>query len=188
MKYFDFSCPFCQQQFSIASELEGEFFKCPTCGQDFVIESTETRSASAKRTEIEQNINSHPETVSVQIEQLKLEIARQAEFANTAVRELKNINRLLSWLFGLLIVIILFIHFITVPAFLQNIGDHLNKLADNIPGQITDNRIISYTWEEFGEMESKVRNALDAGYEPAGFMCNNSLKGGLFLFVKRKKD
>ncbi|MBO5822749.1 MAG: hypothetical protein J6R86_07040 [Lentisphaeria bacterium] len=197
MKYFDFSCPFCQQKFSAASELEGESFKCPTCERNFVIKSTkesrdcgvDVKKSCMNNADVKNNADSLvAETMSEQINQLKTEIILQAEFSNTTVHELKKINRLLTCFFGLSIVITLFILFIQVPAFQRNIEHQVNNLAKNIPGQITDKRIISYTWEEYGEMKDKVRNALEDGYEPAGFMCNNRLKGGLFLFVKRKKN
>ena len=36
-------------------------------------------------------------------------------------------------------------------------------------------------------MEREFEKAIDEGYEPAGYVCQNSIKGGFFLFVKREK-
>ncbi len=57
----------------------------------------------------------------------------------------------------------------------------------NNTGRIIDYKLINYTWEYPSLMESEFRTAITAGYEPAGYVCQNSLKGGFFLFVKRSK-
>ena len=48
-------------------------------------------------------------------------------------------------------------------------------------------KLINYTWDYPALMESEFRDALNAGYEPVGYVCQNSIKGGFFLFVKRAK-
>ena len=48
-------------------------------------------------------------------------------------------------------------------------------------------KMINYTWEEPYEMQKEFKNALDEGYEPVGYVCQNSIKGGFFLFVNRAK-
>jgi hypothetical protein len=48
-------------------------------------------------------------------------------------------------------------------------------------------KIINYTWEYQYTMEAEFKETLEAGYEPVGYVCQNSLKGGFFLFVKRAK-
>lgn len=48
-------------------------------------------------------------------------------------------------------------------------------------------KIINYTWEYQYTMDAEFKEALDAGYEPVGYVCQNSIKGGFFLFVKRAR-
>ena len=60
-----------------------------------------------------------------------------------------------------------------------------NKLGKS--NRIVDCKIINYTWEYSYSMEKEFKDAIAAGYEPVGYLCQNSIKGGFFLFVKRAK-
>ena len=63
----------------------------------------------------------------------------------------------------------------------------INESLSYKPNPILGYKMISYTWEEPHEMQKEFKNALDEGYEPVGYVCQNSIKGGFFLFVKRAK-
>ena len=64
----------------------------------------------------------------------------------------------------------------------------IKTLASNTTYKpVTGYKIINYTWEYSALMEREFREALSAGFEPAGYLCQNSIKGGMFLFVKRAK-
>lgn len=70
----------------------------------------------------------------------------------------------------------------------RSIAKDISTLAGNTSYKpVTAYKIINYTWEYSSLMESEFRKALDAGFEPAGYLCQNSIKGGMFLFVKRAK-
>ena len=108
MKYFDFSCPFCQQQFSIASELEGESFKCPTCERNFVIKSIEenfdlynSRKHSYVNNAIPSIDTSTTKAVIEEIKQLKSEITRQTKICQDIEESAQSLNTMFSWFFFL---------------------------------------------------------------------------------------
>ena len=48
-------------------------------------------------------------------------------------------------------------------------------------------KLIDYTWEYQSLMDLQFKNAIKEGYEPVGYVCQNSIKGGFFLFIKREK-
>ena len=183
MDFFDFSCPYCQQELSISTELKGKFFKCPNCGKEILMEfQNKVQFPTENKEKRKQNAESEkPDFIYEEIKQLKTEATRQNEFSNMLLKELKRTNRTLN-LFILFSVFIMIVILALVHYNFRDIHNDIKRFSDTP----TDHKIISYTWENFYEMEAEVKKALNSGYSPAGFMCNNSIKGGFFLFVRRK--
>ena len=71
---------------------------------------------------------------------------------------------------------------------LQTMAKDISSLASNTAYKpVAEYKIIDYTWEYPASMNIEFKQALAAGFEPAGYVCQNSIKGGMFLFVKRAK-
>ena len=136
MKYFNFSCPFCQQQFSIASELDGEFFKCPTCSKNFIMDSGKENfhpagiasNSSVNRADAKNNMDSFiAETVAEQIKQLKTEIASQTKILKTMENRADTLNAMFTGFFVLWSLVAI-VGTLTIVINFSDINDSLNKL------------------------------------------------------------
>ena len=79
----------------------------------------------------------------------------------------------------LLIIVIVFLSVFSLQLF------KINKILSYKSNPILGYKIINYTWEKPYDMQTEFKNAFDEGYEPVGYVCQNSIKGGFFLFVKR---
>lgn len=136
MKYFNFSCPFCQQQFSIASELDGEFFKCPTCSKNFIMDSGKENfhpagiasNSSVNRADAKNNMDSFiAATVAEQIKQLKTEIASQTKILKTMENRADTLNAMFTGFFVLWSLVAI-VGTLTIVINFSDINDSLNKL------------------------------------------------------------
>ena len=98
MDFFDFSCPYCQQELSISTELKGKFFKCPNCGKEILMEfQKKVQFPTENKEKRKQNAESEkPDFIYEGIKQLKTEATRQNEFSNMLLKELRRTNRALS--------------------------------------------------------------------------------------------
>lgn len=69
---------------------------------------------------------------------------------------------------------------------MMNINSKLEALSPK-DNPIVETKLINYTWDMPYTMENEFSTAVREGFEPAGYVCQNSIKGGFFLFVKRRK-
>ena len=136
MKYFDFSCPFCRQKFSVAPESNGKSFKCPTCGQDFIIgsgnenfHSCNTATKHFVNYGIAKNYTDNLviREISEQIKQLKSEIASKTKIFKNIENRTDTLNTmflgfLVLWSFAVIV------GALTIVINFSDINDSLNKL------------------------------------------------------------
>ena len=167
-------CPYCNQNYVMEQLQEGFQVQCSKCGKAFTVTSKllntnlPMQAQSSAKTQPNEDIASSRKSSS-----------------NTFIKVLFFLITVLLFILGLLI------------TRLTNIAEqHLRQTSEiNTKlealslksNPIISYKLINYTWEYQYSMEDEFKKALDAGYEPVGYVCQNSIKGGFFLFVKRKK-
>lgn len=196
-------CPHCQSSLDTPVSLEGKEVQCPICKKNFTVIFQE------------ESVEENPPMDSPQEKdqaQFFFRHSEQSDYSPQKQNPLKIVEKkktnhpfakriLLLWITGgcacLLIIMNILMGFSLfvqqenvnkLEKRLQGLAKDINELASNTSYKpVTEYKIINYTWEYSALMESEFKNALAAGFEPAGYLCQNSIKGGMFLFVKRGK-
>ena len=158
MRFFECKCSFCKQDFAVSLEFEGELLWCPQCGKLFLMKQRDESRDSAMIPELVKHVErQHAVSDNTAAEKKMLQM-------------LSDVSILLRWIvFFLVLVMVLLVISCVITT----------------PRQIKEHKIVCYSWENSSEMEEKIKNALEEGFEPAGFLCPNGIRGGFYLFVKR---
>lgn len=191
------TCPFCGAKGELDEFQEGAKVNCPSCGKDFVLdgsvvskEDEVSRSFPSKDLKKDASTEPDPQTKAAENippkdEQPKTESKDSKEntahvsisMPGTPVTEVKLLTSLM-----ILMVIMMGI----MCLLMMNINSKLDALSPK-DNPIISTKLIDYTWEYPALMKGEFDKAIGDGYEPAGYVCQNSIKGGFFLFVKRRK-
>ena len=205
-------CPFCGAKGELDEFQEGAKVNCPSCGKDFVLDvfsvfqGDETSSPSASKN-LKNDASDKPDSQTKAVESIPPKDGQTMTESNDGKEKAAPVSTSMSGnasaeikpLQALVILMIIMMGFMCL--LMMNINSKLNALSPimmNINSKLDalspkDNPIIStklidYTWEYPTLMKAEFDDAVQAGYEPAGYVCQNSIKGGFFLFIKRKTN
>ena len=208
-------CPTCGGQFSVDSSMAMQNVRCPHCGESIYLEGFESgqeetpegRGNRSKENPASSGRTGSPSTIDSQFRNNSRYQTPQRSMPLQALDQVPK-ERSRVFLHTLLVAIVAILVFLCTQLF--RLCEHMSKVNDkleSVNGKLYDvkdklvdvdnklgksNRIvgyklIDYTWEYSALMENEFRTAIEAGYEPVGYVCQNSIKGGFFLFVKRAK-
>lgn len=190
-------CPFCGAKGELDEFQEGAKVKCPSCGENFVLdrfsicqedESTQSPASQELEKDASAEPDSHPkaiETPAPKGEQPKAESKDDKEnAAPVAVPISGNAAAEIKLLKSLVIVMAILMGIMCL--LMMNINSKLEALSPK-DNPIVETKLINYTWDMPYTMESEFSTAVREGFEPAGYVCQNGIRGGFFLFVKRRK-
>jgi len=194
-------CPYCNQKYDLDEFMEGAKVECAKCSQKFTLDMM---LVDANDRAPEKPPRSTPVPVAKPVgtqhykkdsEQNEVEGEKKERpaFASMPARiQSIGLTNVLLIAIAVLLVVLCTGMFKTNKQMsrtdeqMSEISDKLDALSTK-SNPITGYKLVDYTWEYPSLMEMEFRNAIDEGYEPAGLISLNSLKGGIFLFVKRKK-
>ncbi len=193
-------CPNCGGQFSVDSSMAMQNVRCPHCGESIYLEGFESEPQSAKTKGLGGRTKEYAAP----------RISTPSRSIDQAPKERPKV-----FLHILLVAIVASLVFLSVQvsrlyAHAFRLCEHMSKVNDKLEGingklydvkdkladvdnklgrgnRIVGYKIINYTWEYSYSMDSEFKEAIEAGYEPVGYICQNGIKGGFFLFVKRAK-
>lgn len=179
MSELTMECPYCMQHLSFDESLIGQEAQCPNCNKNIKLQQPDDS-----------------------IDKIDINIENASNNENKSKDSLKNIidkfvkkNHILLLCLIAACVIFLFLANVLLGFILYQQSELQNKLSSidldvarirhEVAGTIKDFKIIDYTWESSYSMKAEFKNAIDLGYEPVGMTNLNSMKGGMFLFIKR---
>lgn len=210
-------CPNCGGQFSVDSSMAMQNVRCPHCGESIYLEGFENEPQREKSKSIDGLVEGYAAPQSSKSSRSIEEAPRErpkvflhlllisivailvAQFLQMSrlCEHMSNTNDKLKEVDGKLLGVTAKLEGVTaklegVNGELQGIHGGLRSMQVQTMAHLNGNRIIdckliSYTWEYPSLMENEFRAAILDGYEPAGYVCQNSIKGGFFLLVKRSK-
>ena len=202
-------CPTCGGQFSVDSSMAMQNVRCPHCGESIYLEGFETEPQEARDggTDGQEIGDDAPQSDMTS----SPEVQPHNERSKPSVKMLSLLGKVsvahctLASLIAIIAMLTVFCVQLSrlcaqMSNQMSNLNDRLvdvqhlldsqNDKLDTISrrsNSIVGYKLINYTWEYSALMEMEFRNAIEEGYEPVGYVCQNSLKGGFFLFVKRSK-
>lgn len=189
-------CPFCGLKAELDDFVEGAQVECPQCKRVFTlgmsVMDSEQASSSEDIKSVQENksIDANEKAEAVEkTEEKKQKESSEGEKDDNALVHISEIassstTSEIKILKVLLIVMVIIMGIMCI--LMMNMNAKLDAMSPK-DNPITDCRLINYTWEYPALMQGEFDDAIRAGYEPAGYVCQNSIKGGFFLFVKRKK-
>lgn len=200
-------CPFCNQPYDVDDFSEEVVIECANCSLKFPLDKTlvdsmeqseenPAFSASAPSGQERTSFKPHIRNNAVETP----EIERREERSISVPGPSGKLSLILTNVLLLIVAIILGLQMFRTDKQVEALSEQLTNIhrqMTSINGQletmshksnpIVGYKIINYTWEYSYSMEAEFRNAIKEGYEPVGYVCQNSLKGGFFLFIKREK-